>query len=72
MIELQEFSEKQQLNAFVDFGSVMRTLEHPAGYSAQTPMRMDYGSQFLVPFALYLCYFLDNFAAGHGLKRMQS
>jgi len=63
--QLQHFSQDRKLQAFVDFETVMHTLEHPATYSAQKPMRVDYGSQFLVPFALYLCYFLDCFAAGN-------
>ena len=71
-VQLQEFSQKQELAAIVDFEKVMHTLEQPAAYSAQNPMRMDYGSQFLVPFALYLCYFLDRFAAGNGQKRVPS
>jgi asparagine synthase (glutamine-hydrolysing) len=62
--QLLNFSENPKLGAFVDFENVLRTLERPAAYSAQNPMRMDYGSQFQVPFAVYLCYFLDRFAAG--------
>jgi asparagine synthase (glutamine-hydrolysing) len=69
---LQDFSRNQKLSPFVDFEKVVQALEHPAAYSARNPMRMDYGSQFLVPFALYLCYFLDSFAAGTSAKGMQS
>ena len=57
---------QQNVSAIVDLDRVRHALESPATYSAQAPMKMDYGSQFLVPFALYLCYFLDSFTAGNG------
>jgi asparagine synthase (glutamine-hydrolysing) len=67
---LQRFSEQQNLHPIVDFEKVGRALERRAVYNTQSPMRMDYGSQFLVPFAMYMCYFLDSFAAGDGQTRM--
>jgi asparagine synthase (glutamine-hydrolysing) len=70
-VQLQDFAQNQKLRAFVDFEKVMHALEQPAAYSARNPMRMDYGSQFLVPYALYLCYFLDRFAAEDFRQTMQ-
>jgi len=64
-VQLKDFSQNPNLEAIVDFEKTMHTLEQPATYSPHNPMRVDYGSQFLVPFALYLCYFLDRFAAGN-------
>jgi asparagine synthase (glutamine-hydrolysing) len=68
--QLHDFAQNRKLCSFVDFEKIMHALEQPAAYSAQNPMRMDYGSQFQVPFALYLCYFLDRFAAGAFEQRM--
>jgi asparagine synthase (glutamine-hydrolysing) len=58
---LKDASGSEKLNGMVDFERVLSALEKAPVYRAQNPMRMDYESQFLVPYAMYLCYFLDKF-----------
>jgi len=60
---LKDYSAAGRLSAIVDFEKVMPALESTPVYRPENPMRVDYGSQFLIPFALYLCYFLESFAS---------
>jgi asparagine synthase (glutamine-hydrolysing) len=60
---LREFSESGSLSAVVDFERVFPALKNSPPYHPESPMRADYDSQFLVPWALYLCYFLKSFGA---------
>ena len=60
---IRTFSESSQLGDRVDFQKVIEALDFSPDYRFDKPMRVDYASQFLVPYALYLCYFLDSF--GH-------
>lgn len=55
------FSKSGKLNAIVDFKRVFSALESTPVYSAEQPMRVNFDSQFVVPYAIYLCYFLDRF-----------
>ena len=58
---ISAFSESDKINTIVDFNKVFSALESTPVYSAERPMRVDLDSQFLVPYAIYLCYFLDRF-----------
>jgi asparagine synthetase B (glutamine-hydrolysing) len=58
---LKTFAGAGELGGIVDFGKVLRALETPPVYRRSDPMRVDYDSQFLVPNAVYLCYFLTRF-----------
>lgn len=69
---LKALSESQELNAIVDFQNVFSALESGSDYRPENPMRVDYGSQFLVPYAMYLCYFLNRFANRNQPKGTQS
>jgi hypothetical protein len=57
---LQAFSVDSKLADIIDFERVAEALEQDPVYRADRPMRVDYRSQFLVPNALYLCYFLKR------------
>lgn len=58
---LEGFSESEKLNGKVDFSRAMQAATSTTTYNPQTPMRGDHDSQFTVPHAIYLCYFLDRF-----------
>jgi asparagine synthase (glutamine-hydrolysing) len=60
---VRDFSESKKLCPIVNFNRVFEALESVPDYSPENPMRVDYESQFLVPYAVYLCYFLDNFGS---------
>jgi asparagine synthase (glutamine-hydrolysing) len=56
-----EFSREPELSRLVDFEEVFKALENQSQYDPEKPMAVDYDSQFLVPYAMFLCYFLDHF-----------
>jgi len=58
---LEEFSAVGKFNEIVDFSRVFEAIEASPVYRAESPMRVDRHSQFTVPSALYLCYFLASF-----------
>ena len=58
---INAFSNSGQLGAIVDFNRVFRALESAPAYNAEQPMRVDHESQFTIPYAIYLCYFLSTF-----------
>jgi asparagine synthase (glutamine-hydrolysing) len=58
---LKAFAGVGELDRIVDFGKVFQALETTPTYRENDPMRVDYPSQFLVPSAVYLCYFLHRF-----------
>lgn len=58
---LNDLSDDRELAAVVDFARVRVALDQVPEYRADRPMRLDYASQFLVPNALYLCYFLQRY-----------
>jgi asparagine synthase (glutamine-hydrolysing) len=58
---LKAFAGAGELDRIVDFGKVLQALESKPIYRDTNPMRVDYDSQFLVPYAMYLCYFLHRF-----------
>ena len=58
---LQEFARVGSLRAVVDFERADAALQAGTDYRVDNPMRLDYRPQFLVPSAVYLCYFLSRF-----------
>ncbi len=58
---LRDFLESGKLAEIVDFERIMPALESKPAYSMDDSMRLEYNSQFMVPYALYLCHFLDRF-----------
>jgi hypothetical protein len=58
---LEDFSELAKLNEIVDLKRALQSATSPSTYNSQNPMRGDHDSQFTVPHAIYLCYFLDRF-----------
>ena len=60
---LQDYVVAGKWNSLVDFEKAMFALKKEPSYNSANPMRVDYGSQFLVPYTMYLCYFLDKFAS---------
>jgi len=60
---LKDASGSEKLNGMVDFERVLNALENTPVYRAENPMRINYESQFLVPYAMYLCYFLNEFGS---------
>jgi hypothetical protein len=59
--QLKAFSAAGKFDAIVNFKKVFEALEADPAYRAESPMRVDRHSQFTVPYALYLCYFLASF-----------
>ena len=57
--DLRVFHDSRKLRHIVDFDKVMPALDESPIYSREKPMRVDYHSQFLIPYAMYLCYFLQ-------------
>lgn len=60
---LEAFSETGKFENVVDFPRVFEALGSAPEYNPEQPMRVDFDSQFLVPRAIYLCYFLNKFGA---------
>jgi hypothetical protein len=60
---LKDYFAAKKLSTIVDFEKVMAALETTPIYRAENPMRVDYSSQFLIPFGVYLCYFLERFTS---------
>jgi hypothetical protein len=58
---LRELSQDQALSNIVDFEKVFIALKKRPAHDPKKPMAVDYDSQFLVPYAWFLCYFLRNF-----------
>jgi asparagine synthase (glutamine-hydrolysing) len=58
---LEAFSKSGKLNGIVDFQRALKALDSRPAYNAENPMRGDRDAQFTVPYATYLCYFLDRF-----------
>ena len=60
---LKNYYAAGKLSSVVDFEKVMPALESRSVYRPENPMRVDYSAQFLIPFAMYLCYFLESFTS---------
>jgi len=58
---LRDFSAEGKCSKIVDLRRVLQAIETTPQYRAQYPMQADQDSQFTVPYALYLCYFLTSF-----------
>jgi len=55
---LKDFSESGILGPIVDLQKISRALQSTPAYRPENPMRVDYESQFLIPYGVYMCYFL--------------
>ena len=55
------FADSPEVREIVDFDSIHRALGQAAEYRAELPTAVQYETQFLVPYAMYLCYFLRHF-----------
>ena len=60
---LKNYYAAGKLSSVVDFEKVMPALESRSVYCPEKPMRVDYSAQFVIPFAMYLCYFLESSAS---------
>jgi len=58
---LKDINNSKKLNVVVDFERMLEALQKDPAYSPAKPMKADYNSQFLVPYGMYLCYFLSRF-----------
>jgi asparagine synthase (glutamine-hydrolysing) len=58
---LKNYCAEGKLREIVAFDKVMSALEGTPVYRTENPMRVDYESQFLIPYAVYLCYFVNRF-----------
>jgi asparagine synthase (glutamine-hydrolysing) len=58
---LHELSRDRGLSKIVDFEKVFSALNNRPAHDPKKPMAVDYDSQFLVPYAWFMCYFLRNF-----------
>jgi len=62
VVELfNEWSGTSDLGSIVDFERVSQGFQKPITYQSENPMRVDFDSQFVIPNALFLCYFLNRF-----------
>jgi len=59
---LKGFSTSGEFAAMIDFAKVLPALKSAPAYRMEDAMRLEYNSQFLVPYAVYLCYFLERFS----------
>jgi len=59
--QLQSFADAAPQRELVDFGRVSTALERSIRFDPGHPMRLDPEAAFLIPYALYLCYFLKQF-----------
>ena len=60
---ITQFAETAGPSSLVDFDRVSRALDSKSVYNSDQPMQTDFESQFTVPSALFLCYFLSRFGS---------
>lgn len=58
---LSEMAATSWLASLVDLGRVLSSLDKKEPYQRDDPMAVDHDAQFHVPYAMYLCYFLNHF-----------
>jgi asparagine synthase (glutamine-hydrolysing) len=59
--QLKAMANSSGLKPYVDFERVFSAIQKEPRYVRENPMAPDYDAQFFVPYAVYLCYFLNRF-----------